>query len=95
MDIFSQKARPLEGVLYQEVSGETVLLDLRNECYFGLNDVGTRVWQLLVETERPDEVLEIMRSEYEIEESVLKTDIEDLIRQLVEKKLLELIPVQE
>ena len=32
-------------VLSQEVNGETVLLDLEGESYFGLNEVGTRVWQ--------------------------------------------------
>ena len=36
-----------EEVLSQEVNGETVLLDLEGEAYFGLNEVGTRIWQLL------------------------------------------------
>ena len=33
-------------VLSQEVNGETVLLDLEGECYFGLNEVGTRIWRV-------------------------------------------------
>lgn len=35
------------SVLSQEVNGETVLLDLQGEGYFGLTAVGTRIWQLL------------------------------------------------
>ena len=31
-------------VISQEVSGETVLLDLESENYFGLDEVGTRIW---------------------------------------------------
>ena len=38
-------------VMSQEVSGETVLLDLQSESYFGLDEVGTRIWQLLQEKE--------------------------------------------
>ena len=34
-------------VLVQEVGGEAVLLDLASERYFGLDPVGTRIWQLL------------------------------------------------
>ena len=34
-------------VLSQELNGETVLLDLQGESYFGLNEVGTRIWQLI------------------------------------------------
>ena len=30
-------------VISQEVSGETVLLDLQTENYFGLDEVGTRI----------------------------------------------------
>ena len=34
-------------VISQEVSGETVLLDLESESYYGLDAVGTRIWQLI------------------------------------------------
>ena len=34
------------GVLFQEIGGEAVLLDLASERYFGLDDVGTRIRQL-------------------------------------------------
>ena len=36
-------------VLHQEINGETVLLDLDSESYFGLDAVATRVWQLISE----------------------------------------------
>ena len=35
--------------LFQELDGETVLLNLQSERYYGLDDVGTRMWQLLAE----------------------------------------------
>lgn len=38
-----------EDVLIQEVGGEAVLLDLASERYFGLDQVGTRIWQLIEE----------------------------------------------
>lgn len=36
-----------QEVLYQEVADEAVLLDLSSEQYFGLDPVGTRIWNLL------------------------------------------------
>ena len=36
-------------VMYQEIGGEAVLLDLASETYFGLNEVGTRFRELLPE----------------------------------------------
>lgn len=36
-----------DQVLFQDVGGEAVLLDLASETYFGLNEVGSRIWSLL------------------------------------------------
>src|SRR5690606_27195557 len=36
-----------DQVMFQELDGEAVLLDLSGEAYFGLNGVGTRIWALM------------------------------------------------
>jgi len=36
-----------EDVLFQEVAGEAVLLDLKSEQYFGLDAVGVHLWRAL------------------------------------------------
>lgn len=42
-----QKFTPAPDVVAREVGGETILLDLGTGIYFGLNEVGGKVWQLL------------------------------------------------
>jgi len=71
----------------QEVGGETVLLDLQSESYFGLDEVGTRIWQLLQENGDMGSIFETILNEYEVEEEQLLQDIEDLIKKLVEAGL--------
>lgn len=44
---FDSVLTPSDQVLFQEVGGEAVLLDLASEQYFGLDPVGTRIWALL------------------------------------------------
>jgi hypothetical protein len=44
---FDTILRHSDDVLFQEVGGEAVLLDLASEQYFGLDPVGTRIWELL------------------------------------------------
>ena len=55
-------------VISQEVSGETVLLDLESEHYFGLDEVGTRIWQLIKETGNLQSVFDTMLAEYAVSE---------------------------
>ncbi len=65
-------------VISQEVSGETVILDLNTEHYFGLDAVGTRIWQLIEETGNLQTVFDQLLAEYEVEEDQLLEDIEAL-----------------
>ena len=38
-----------DGVLVQELQGESVLLNVNTENYYGLDEVGTRIWAVLSE----------------------------------------------
>jgi len=70
-------------VLSQEVGGETVLLDLQSENYFGLDEVGTRFWLLLQEGNDLSQIVGQLQDEYDVQEQQLKQDLDDLIKKLV------------
>ncbi len=66
---------PSPDVLFQEVGGEAVLLDLASESYFGLDDVGTRIWQLLQDSGELRGVYQQMLEEYDVEPERLEADL--------------------
>jgi hypothetical protein len=69
-------------VISQEVSGETVLLDLGSENYFGLDEVGTRIWQLIEETGDLQRIYATLLEEYSVEADQLLSDLENLITEI-------------
>jgi len=75
-------------ILFQEVRGETVLLNLDNESYFGLDETGTFFWKLLQENEDFQKVFDIMLNEYEVDAEQLKTDLDNLVEKMVEVGLI-------
>lgn len=62
-------------------------MDLSSEQYFGLDAVGTRVWNLLDQGTAPADLLSILLREYEVEQLQLESDIEELLGQLLEAGL--------
>ena len=82
-----------QEVLSQEVSGETVLLDMQSESYFGLDAVGTRIWQLLQEKHSLQEVFDVMLEEYEVEEKQLEKDLNELLNKLIDEELVTIMSV--
>jgi len=75
-------------ILFQELSGEAVVLNLENGHYYGLDEVGTRMWALLAEHGQLAPVINILLQEYDVDEDRLRTDLQSLIDDLIEQGLL-------
>jgi len=74
--IFSRDA------VFRDLDGEAVILDLHSGTYFGLNEVGCRIWQLIEQHGRLRPVLETLCEEYEAAPDVLEQDLMALVSKL-------------
>lgn len=73
------------SVICRELSGETVLLNLESGVYYGLDAVGTRVWQLLQQGKTIASVCDVMIEEYDVHQDVLREDVSRLVGELQER----------
>lgn len=85
----SQRLKPSPKVLFQEIAGEAVLLDLASEQYFGLDSIGTRIWQLLGENGELQHVFGVLREEYSVDPSQLQSDLLVLANEFAQAGLVE------
>jgi coenzyme PQQ synthesis protein D (PqqD) len=76
------------GVMFRDLDGEAVLLELDTGRYFGLNETGTRMWHLLCEHGRVETVLHILLEEYDVPEERLRRELLSLVDSLVSQGLL-------
>lgn len=84
---FSSRIRPAQDVLVRELDGEAVLLNLDSESYYGLNQVGTRMWALVMESDSIQAAYEELANEYEVEAKTLKDDLRVQIEEWIEHGL--------
>lgn len=75
-------------VLIRQIENESVLLNLQNERYFGLDEVGTRMWTSLIGAGSIQAAYEELLAEYEVDHETLRRDLRKLISQLVGSGLL-------
>ena len=80
--------RIADDVVFRDLAGESVLLNLSTGTYFGLDAVGTRMWHLIAEHGSTTLVIEALLTEYDVDELRLQKDVEALIDQLLAKGLL-------
>ena len=75
-------------VLFQKLGNEAVILHLDSEEYFGLDEVGTKILEVLLEQKSINDALPILLDEFNVDEKTLKKDIEELIEELKTENIL-------
>lgn len=81
--------RTSPNVLMQELKGESVLLNLQTERYFGLDDVGTRMWEVLSKSESLKQARDTLLNEYDVDPKQLENDLRTLVEKLSKNGLIE------
>lgn len=77
-------------VVFKELSGEGVLLDLASGLYFGLDETSTRLWQLISERGVLRRVLDDMLVEFDVEPDRLRQDLLNFVEELTRRNLVSL-----
>jgi hypothetical protein len=77
-----------EDVMFRDLGGEAVILNLTTGKYYGLDDVGTRMWALLAEHGRIELVFQSLLKEYDVDGDRLQQDLFALVDRLAADDLL-------
>ena len=89
---FSERAVVPANVLVRFLEQESVLLNLDTERYFGLDAVGTRMWQVATSSPSLEAALLQLAEEYDAPQETLRTDLANLVEHLLENGLIAISP---
>ena len=90
MPTLGSRVQVNEDVLFQELQGEAVLLNLKSGIYFGLDPIGTRIWQLFSTHQLVSEITRVIVDEYEVTADQCETDVLRLVAELEKQNLVRL-----
>jgi hypothetical protein len=85
---FSDRVRVPEDVLISTLQEESVILNLNSERYFGLDNVGTRMFSVLTNSVSIAAAYESLTREYDVDPQLLRVDLTSLIENLLQQGLL-------
>ncbi|MGB7415744.1 MAG: PqqD family protein [Thermosynechococcaceae cyanobacterium] len=71
-----------------ELVDESVILNLKTGMYFGLNEVGASVWQLLQQPQTVADLCTAILKDYDVEAAQCESDILALLEELAEAQLI-------
>jgi Coenzyme PQQ synthesis protein D (PqqD) len=74
-----------------DVGGEVAILNLKAGMYYGLDDVGARVWALIQRPKEVSEIQAIILNEYDVDPDRCERDITSLLQNLIGEGLVEVV----
>ncbi len=81
--IVSASTDQVSGVL----NGETILLSSSTNLYYGLDPVGSRIWELIQQPKRLSAICEQMALDFDVDRAACEPDVRELIHKLVHEGL--------
>lgn len=72
-----------DQAIESRVGDETVILHLESGMYFGLDPVGTRIWEILAGGATPAAIRARMQDEFDVAPEVLRADVQVFLESLL------------
>lgn len=88
---FADRVMVPAHVLVRLLDREAVLLNLETEKYFGLDETGTRMWQLVTASPSIDEAYQELLAEFDVEPELLRVNLTELLSRLIDSGLLQVL----
>ncbi len=84
----SPKWQAAKDLLSSKIDDEVIIMGLQTDKYYGLDAIASRIWELLEEPRSLDELVSLLREEYEVEEDVCREETLALLQDLSSQKLI-------
>lgn len=78
-----------DNVFPSQMEQEKVVLSLNSGKYYGLDELGARIWDLLQQSHTLSEISNAICQEYEVEIEECDRDVRELLEELLDAKLIE------
>lgn len=77
-----------KDLLETRIDDERIMMSLRNNEYYGLNPVASRIWDLTEKKIKVTEIIQILIQEFEVENETCEKETIKFLNQLAERKLI-------
>jgi hypothetical protein len=88
-DLFQSVVCAAKDQVSSNLGNEVVILHVQSGNYYGLNEVGSRIWSLIQKPQAVAAIRKVLLAEYDVQLSQLDNDLNTVLQQLLSKGLIE------
>ncbi len=73
-----------------DLAGESVILNLKNGTYYGLNELGSVIWEFIQQPKTVADICDSILEDYEVDSETCASSVQALLSDLVNAQLVEI-----
>ena len=77
-------------VFASEIDEEIVMMNIQSGKYYGMDAIGSRIWELIDEKIRVKDIISTLLEEYDVTEEQCRKDVLDFLNELYDQQLVEI-----
>lgn len=85
------RVRRIEDVLDADMENETVMMDIEQGRYFGLNETGTRIWALLAKPVAVTDLCDQLTKQFDVPPEQCEQEVVEFLGGLLRRGLLQIV----
>lgn len=85
------RPRRLDNVVWKDISGKGILLDLRDGVYFEVGAVGLEIWKRCDGKSNVGQIAGVISRQFEADPEEVSRDVEQFVRRLERRRMVEWI----
>jgi hypothetical protein len=74
-----------------QLDGDVVMLSEREGAYFGLNGVGSKIWELIAQPRRVGDICRSLSTVYDVDDATLTREVMEFLQKLLAHKLARIV----
>lgn len=79
-----------KDLVYSDLNGEAIILGLKSGKYYGLDETGAFIWEIIQKPARVREIRDLVFERYGVQQDSVETDIIDFIKDLEKEDLVQI-----
>jgi hypothetical protein len=79
-----------KDVVFNKLDDEIVMMSIKNGEYYGLDNIGSRIWEIIEKPVSVRQIIDILKDEYSVSESQCKNDVNEFLDILLKKDLIQI-----
>jgi len=79
----------IEEIVASDIDGETVMMSIENGEYYGLDDIGSRIWELIEKPTKVSDLIDRLLERFDVDRETCERDVLKFLNDLDDDKILE------